>query len=133
MAVTGRSKKETVTFNRTIPANTSFTGLTALSQLLRAPCTIQRIFGIFYSGQQGALQVRPYLYMTDDRAEELLTYPSGSNRYMSGDNMPFDISIDFDGNSMDQIKLDVVNTSNFPYTLQVSIEVDYVGGTSRIV
>jgi hypothetical protein len=128
-----RSKKETISFNQTILAGASFTGLTALKQMLRAPCTIQRIFGIFYSGQQGSLQVRPYLELTQDREEELITYPANSNRYLSGDNLNFDIYIDFDGAYGDQIKLDVLNTSIYDYTLQISFEVDYVGGTLRVV
>jgi hypothetical protein len=32
-----------------------------------------------------------------------------------------------------QLKLDVVNTSIYDYTLQIAFEVDYVGGTNRVI
>lgn len=128
-----RSKKETIQFNQLILAGASYSGATALKQQLRAPCTIQRIYGQFFSGQQNQLQIRPYLRMTDERDEELITYPVNSNRYMSGDNTNFDISIDFDAQYGYFIQLDVNNLSTYDYTMHISFEVDYVGGTSRVV
>lgn len=128
-----RNKKETIQFKQTVAAGANLSGATALSFNIRSAGTLQRIFGKFNQGQQDQLQVRPYLTLRGDRSEELVTYPSGSNRYMSGDNVPFDLYIDFDVQPNDQIKLDVKNESAFDYTLDISFEIDYVGGTSRVV
>jgi hypothetical protein len=128
-----RSKKETIQFTLQVAAGADLSGLTSLRQRLKSEGTIQRIFGQFYAGQQGDLQVRPYLVLRNERSEELVTYPSGANRYMSGDNTNFDFSVDFDVLPDFEIRLDVKNLSIYPYTLQISFEVDYVGGTLRVV
>jgi hypothetical protein len=124
-----RNKKETVQFTKTILAGTTVT----LSYLVKTEGTVERIFGKFYPGQQNALQVRPYLLLTADRQEELVTYPAGTNRFMSGDDRIFDIPIDYDVKSGDQLKVDVNNVSTYDYTLEISFVVDYVGGTMRVI
>lgn len=124
-----RNKKETVQFTKTITAGTN----TTLSYVVKSPGTVQRIFGKFYAGQENQLQVRPYLELTGQRQEELITYPANSNRYLSGDDRPFDIAVDFDVTNGDQIKLYVANLAIYDYTLELSVEIDYVGGTSRVI
>lgn len=128
-----RNKKETIQVKKTIAAGATYSASTSLFQLIRADGNIQRIYGQFNQGQQGQLQVRPYLQMTGERSEELVTYPASSQRYLSGDDTRFDISVDFDVRNGDKIKVDVTNASAFDYTLDISFEVDYVGGTSRVV
>jgi hypothetical protein len=124
-----RNKKETVQFIKKILAGTSVT----FAYLVKSEGTVERIFGKFYAGQEGSLQVRPYIELTAARQEELITYPSGTDRYMSGENVTFDSAIDYDVKNGDQIKIDVNNTSIYDYTLNISFEVDYVGGKSRVI
>lgn len=129
-----RNKKETIQFKKVIPFGTGFSGNTALFQTIKSAGTIQRIFGKFNQGQSGLLTIRPYLNMTGDRSEELVTYPSLTSQFMSGDNTQFELFIDFEVYPDDKIKLDVFNNSTTnDYTLDISFEVDYVGGTSRVV
>lgn len=126
-----RNKKETVQFTLVIPAGTNQT----LSYVIKDNATVQRIFGKFYAGQANALQVRPYLEMTGGRAEELVTYAPGTNRYLCGDDRVYDMDIDFDVRNGDQIKVYANNTAGvgYDYTLEIAFEVDYVGGTQRVV
>jgi hypothetical protein len=131
--IVSRNKKETVQFTKTITAGTTLNGANALAYLVKTEGTVERVFGKFYPGQQGALQVRPYILLTADRQEELVTYPNGVNRFMSGDDRVFDIPIDYDVKNGDQIKVDVSNTSAYDYTLEISFVLDYVGGGSRVI
>lgn len=128
-----RNKKETIQFKKTITAGQTLSGATALIANIRAHGTIERIMGKFNAGQQNQLQIRPYLFRTGERIEELVTYPSGQSRYLSGDNDSFDIGVDFDVYPDDQIRLDVTNASSYDYTCEISFEVDYVGGTRRVI
>lgn len=123
-----RGGKETVQFTGTIPAGSNKT----FNYVIKSDATVERIFGKFYPGQQNSLQVRPYMELNGQRQEELVTYASGANHYMSGDDRPFDMQIDFEAQNGDQIKVYANNISAYPYTLEISFVVDYMAGKNRV-
>jgi ABC-type amino acid transport substrate-binding protein len=122
-----QTKKETISFTATITAGTS----QLLSQEIKQAATVERIFGKFYPGQQNTLHVQPYLLMSQGRVDQLVTYPSNANAYLSGDDRDFDMPISFDVLPNDKIMVNVNNTGAYDYTLQIAFVVDYQAGTSR--
>lgn len=123
-----RSGKETVQFKTVVTAGT----LKTLSYTIKADATVERIFGKFYPGQEGVLHVHPYLRLNGDRHEELVTYPTGTDQFLSGDDQIYDFAIDFPVNTGDQIMVDADNTlGTYDYTLDITFEVDYMAGKDR--
>lgn len=124
------SKKEIVAFRKTIPANTS----DVLAERIKADGTIEELRVRFYQGQQKALQVHIFVEHKGSKIEEMITYPSTSDGFLSGDDdyfiFPVSIPVAYD----DYLKVAVKNTeTQYPYSLSCDIVIDYLGGKNRVV
>jgi hypothetical protein len=121
--------KESIVTRRSVAAGEVGT----VRERLKADGTVEEVRVRFYPGQEGALQVTPYVLHKGERREDLLTYPEGVNRFLSGDDdyviFPLSISFEYD----DEIRIDYKNTSTFTYTLAIDVIVDYLGGQNRVV
>ena len=123
-------KREVVSFRKTIAAGTSDT----LVERVKAAGTIEEIRVKFYLGQTGDLRVRPFVEHKGRKIEDVITYPSTANPYLSGEDdyfvFPISISVGYD----DYIKVWVQNVDAVnSYTLVVDYVIDYLGGKNRVV
>jgi hypothetical protein len=121
--------KESIVIRRSVAAGESGT----VRERLKADGTVEEIRVRFYPGQEGDLQVMPYILHKGERREDLLTFPAGSDRFLSGDDdyvvFPLSVSFEYD----DNLQIDFKNIATFPYTLSVDVIVDYLGGQNRVV
>lgn len=123
------NKKEPIVFIKTIPAGTT----DVLSERIKADGTIEGLIIRFFSGQENSLQVRPFVEHRGGLIEELVTYPSTTDRFLSGDDDYDEIPVSIPVRNDDYLKVSVTNTSIYDYTLKVTIIVDYLGGMTRVV
>lgn len=96
--------------------------------------TIEGIRVRFYSGQQLALRVNPYIEHKGQKIENLLTYSEGSNPWLAGDDDPFEypcvVTVEYD----DYVKVWVQNTDAAnDYDLVLDVIIDYYNGQNRVV
>lgn len=87
----------------------------------------------FYPGQERALKVRPFVEHKGSRQEELVTYPSGTEPFFSGDDdyfvYPSFIGVEYD----DMLKVYAENTSDlYVYTLVIDVIVNYTFDESNV-
>lgn len=130
MAVYGfESKKEIVSFRKVILANTT----DVLHERIKADGTIENVKIRLYQGNQKSLRVRPYVEHKGSKIEDVITYASTSDNFISGDDDYFVFDITVPVQYDDYIKIWVQNVDGtYDYTLSVDVEVDYIGGkTSR--
>lgn len=124
------SKKEVVSFRKTIPAGQTI----ILYERIKAQGTVEELRVRFYPGQARELRVYPIILHKGDQAENMLTYAESSDNYLSGDDdnliMPSIVPVDND----DQIKITAINTNaTYDYTLVVDVVIDYFAGKNRVV
>jgi len=124
------NKVETISFMKTILASST----DIISERIKSDGTVEKIRVNFYSGPQGDLHVKPMLLRKGNKREELITYPIGTNQYLSGDNEVIEMNVNVSVENDDQIRLEVENVdATNDYTLNVQIEIDYYGGQKRVV
>jgi hypothetical protein len=80
----------------------------------------------FYPGVERELKVKPYLLHKGSIAEDMITYPDGTDPYISGDNdylvFPVNVPIEYD----EFIKVFAENkNATYVYTLSVDVVVQY--------
>lgn len=126
----GTNKKEVISFRKTIAPNTT----EILQERIKSDGTIEGVRIRFYSGQQLALRVNPYVEHKGRKYENLLTYAEGTSTFLSGDDDRFDyptvLNVDYD----DFLKVWVQNTDLVnAYDVVVDITIDYYGGQNRVV
>lgn len=87
--------------------------------------TVQEVRIRFYPGVERTLQVAPYILHKTSRREELFTYPTGTEGWITGDDdyLVFPVSIDFEYD--DELVVDYDNIGDYIYTLAVDIVVNY--------
>lgn len=128
------TKKEPIYFSTSVPANG---GKVRLTERIKGSGTIEEVRVRFFPGQQKALQVRPFVKHKGGeygKIEELITYPSGGDQFLSGDddNLIFDAIVPVVND--DEIVVEATNTDpDDAYTLHVVIMIDYYGGADRVV
>lgn len=104
------------------------------AERVKADGTVEKLKVRFFAGQEKSLQVRPYILHKGRKIEDLVTYPEGTNEYLCGDDdyLEFDLSIPVEND--DEIVIAVSNMDiDDPYTLNVSVMIDYYGGKMRVV
>lgn len=114
-------KKEVVSFRKIIASGTSET----IKERLKDDGTVQEVRVRFYAGVERTLKVYPYVLHKAGRREDLFTYPTGTETYISGDDdsLNFPVSVDFEND--DEIVVACENTGLYPYTLSVDIIIVY--------
>lgn len=101
---------------------------------IKADGTIQSVKVRFFKGQQLALHVRPYVLHTGNLVEDIITYPEGTNQYLSGDDDYPLYDVVCPVRNDDELVVWVHNTDpDDTYTLNVTVTVDYHGGQNRAV
>jgi hypothetical protein len=122
-------KKEVVAIRMNIPAGTTVTVL----ERIKAQGTVEELRVRFYPGQERELHVMPIVLHKGDQAEQLLTYPEGSENFLSGDDdsmiFPCVVAVDND----DHLKVTAQNTNiTYDYTLCIDVVIDYYAGKNRV-
>lgn len=103
-----------------------------LSERIKFDGTVEGVRIKFYSGQERDLKVRPYVEHVGARTEELITYPKGCENYLSGEDSYLNFSVTLPVEQDDQILVEVINEDlENPYTLDVTIIVDYYNGINH--
>lgn len=104
------------------------------SERIKGEGTIQSVKVRFFQGQQLSLHVRPYVLHKGNKIEDIVTYPEGTNQYLSGDDdyLVFDVVCPVEND--DELYVWVHNTDpDDTYTLNVAVTIDYLGGKHRAV
>jgi hypothetical protein len=126
----GTNKKEVISFRKVIPANST----DVLAERIKTDGTIEQLSVKFYQGQQKALKVIPFVEHKGHMIEQMLTYPSTTDSYLSGDNDYFKYDIVIPVAYDDYIKVQVINTDLVnAMTVVVDVTIDYFGGKQRVV
>jgi hypothetical protein len=114
-------KAEVIAIRKDIPAGE--TGI--FTEMIKDDGRIQEVRARFYSGQERALKVRPYISHKAQRIEDLFTYVEGSENYLSGDDdtfvFPASVKVEYD----DELKVWYENSSAYTYTLVLDIVIVY--------
>lgn len=101
---------------------------------IKGDATIEQVRVRFYIGQQKALHVRPYVVHRGNKPEDLITYPEGTDAFLSGDDDYLDFPCVVPVGNDDEAYVWVQNTdADNAYTLVVDMVIDYYGGKSRVV
>jgi hypothetical protein len=125
----GTNKKEVILFSKSIPANT----VDVLQERVKSPGTIEKVQLRFYRGQQLALQATPFVEHKGAQIEHLISYPSTSKQYISGDDDNFDFDVVVTVDIDDFVKLRVHNTdATYAYDVVCMVTIDYYGGQARM-
>jgi hypothetical protein len=115
-------KTEVIAFRQNIAPSSSQT----IQERVKANGRVAEIRVRFYPGQERDLQVRPFVTLLNRLQEDVLTYPGGTEPYLSGDDdyLIFPVSVDLQTD--DFISVWVNNVSvNYTYTLVVDVVVQY--------
>jgi hypothetical protein len=114
-------KKEVVLFRKDIQPGVS----EILSERIKSNGAVKSVKVRFYDGSEGSFHVNPYVLHKGSLQENVVSYPDGGEKYMSGndDDFNFDVSIPIEID--DELKVYVNNTSSFVYTLVCDIGVVY--------
>lgn len=123
------NRKEVISFRKRITAGQTV----GFSERVKAAGTVEGVKVKFYVGQEKSLQVYPYIEHKGRKYESLITYPEGTDNYLSGDDEDntYDVVVPVDND--DYVKVNVTNTSAYDYDLSCDISIDYYGGKNRIV
>jgi len=124
------NKQEVISFKKVIPAGT----VAEYSERVKGEGTVEKISATFYEGQNGLLHVRPYIQHKGEKIEDLITYPTGCEKYIAGNaesNKVYDVCVSVEND--DDIYVFVDNTSAEDLTLTVEIVVDYYEGKNRVI
>lgn len=121
-------KKEVIAIRKTVPAGATV----IVSERVKGPGTVEELRVRFYPGQSRSLRVNPYVLHKGDQAEPMLTYPEGTENFLSGDDdtliFPSVVTVEND----DNIRVIAQNmSSGFDYTLVIDVVIDYHSGQNR--
>jgi hypothetical protein len=117
-------KKEPISFIAIVPKGETL----KFSERIKANGTIESLRIRFFTGQQKSLHVRPYIKHKGNKIEDLITYPDGTDQYVSGDDDYLDFPLVVAVENDDEIVVWAQNTDLADdYTLHVSVMVDYYG------
>lgn len=121
-------KKEVLSFRKIINANTT----DVLHERIKADGTIEEIRIRFYTGQQKSLQLNPFVEHKGNKIEQIISYPSTTDNFISGDDdyfiFPISVPVEYD----DYFKIHAKNIDpTYNYTVTVDVVIDYLGGKER--
>jgi len=123
------NKKETIMFQQDVPPNTSV----VLKERIKGAGTIEKVKVRFYSGQEFALQVEPYIMKKGDMKTSLITY-NGDVNYLKGEDDNFSFSPVLQVFNDDELHVSATNTDLVnTYSISVMVEVDFYGNENRVV
>lgn len=125
-------KTEVIAFRQDIPANTSLT----ITEMLKDKGEIVEVRVRFYSGQERALQIRPYIQLFNKMSEDLFTWGGTNNKgnfqsgntdhFLSGDDDYFVFPVSATVEMEDNVAVWVNNTDPvYTYTLVCDVVVQY--------
>jgi|NOAtaT_6_FD_contig_51_4904121_length_1487_multi_3_in_0_out_0_3 hypothetical protein len=121
------NKREVISFRKSIAAG----GSDIIRERVKSNGTLEELRVRFNPGQANTLRIRPVVEHKNNRLEDLVTYPAGTNQFLSGDDdyliLPCAITVEND----DFVEVIANNTGAFTYTIVVDIVVDYLFGTER--
>jgi hypothetical protein len=121
------NKREVISFRKSIAAGAS----DIIRERVKSNGTLEEVRVRFNPGQANTLRIRPVVEHKNNRLEDLVTYPTGTNQFLSGDDdyliLPCSITVEND----DFVEVIANNTGAFSYTIVVDIVVDYLFGTER--
>ena len=121
------NKREVISFRKSIAAGAS----DVIRERVKAPGTLEEVRVRFNPGQANSLRIRPVVEHKGNRLEDLVTYPSGTNQFLSGDDdyliLPCSIVVDND----DFVEIIATNTGAFTYTIVCDVVIDYLYGSER--
>lgn len=124
------SKKEVVSFRKLVPKNSEI----ELKERIKADGTIEGVNVRFYAGQQKDLRVEVFIMHKGEKREDIITYPEGTDRFLSGDDDNFSFPATFPVYYDDYIKIQAKNVDpNFDYSLVVDVIIDYYMGANRVI
>lgn len=115
-------KTEVIAIRKTIPVLSNST----TKERCKGNGRVSELRIKFYPGVEKALKVQPFVLHKGGRAEQFLTYPEGTEPFISGDNdyLVFPVSVDFEND--DEIAVYAENTNaNYTYSLAVDVIVSY--------
>lgn len=123
------SKKEVVAIRKTVAAGQTL----HITERIKAPGTVEEMRVRFYAGQERELKITPIILHKGEQAEQLLTYPEGTDNFLSGDDdtliFPCIVAV---GND-DFLKITAQNVNlTYDYTLNIDIVIDYFAGKNRV-
>jgi hypothetical protein len=123
-------RKEVISIRQTIPANTVNMIIT---ERIKSPGTLEEIRVRFYPGVERDLHVYPSVQHKGNKTTQMLTFPQGTEQFLSGDDdyliLPVVLAVDND----DNIKIMVTNVNTtYDYTLSIDVVIDYYGGKNRV-
>ncbi|MCT4564161.1 MAG: hypothetical protein N4A68_07540 [Maledivibacter sp.] len=124
------NRKEVVSFRKKIEPGVR----EIIRERVKASGTVEKIIIRFYLGEQLSLRIRPCVEKKGQQLVDLITYPRGTDNYITGDDdppMPFDVV--FPVYNDDNIAVIVQNTGEIASRLSVDIEVDYYAGDKRVI
>lgn len=121
------NKREVISFRKSIAAGAS----DVIRERVKSPGTLEEVRVRFNPGQANTLRIRPVVEHKGNRIEDLVTYPSATNQYLSGDDdyliLPCSIVVDND----DFVEIFATNTGAFTYTIVCDVVIDYLYGQER--
>lgn len=125
-----RSKKEVIPFKKKIPPNTT----DVLHERVKAAGTIEGVRIRFYAGQEGDLQVNPYVERKGGAMDQLFSYVATGDSYLSGEDDYFEypVAVAVDNDEFVKVRVKNVDTQ-YTYTLSCDVIVDYYGGKNRVI
>lgn len=115
-------KQEVVAFRANVNPSTS----QVFTERIKDGGRVTEVRVRFYPGQERDLQVRPYLQLLNRQTEDLLTYPAGTDGFLSGDNdyLTFPVSLEVVMDDMIAVWVNNVNAT-YTYTVVVDVVVQY--------
>ena len=121
---------EAIKFRADLAAGVSVT----LKERLKGNCTIEELRTRFYAGQEGTLHIRPCLWQTGRGVlVDLVTYPSGTLKYLAGEDDREVYKVTMDALLDDEVWLICENVGDYTYTVNCDVIIDYFAGTNRVV
>lgn len=103
---------------------------TTLSETVDADATLENVQIRFYQGTELELEVFPY---RKRESEQLALIDTNGKKTITGDNDTFEFDISEGVNAGDEIGVEVTNNGAYAYDFAAHIDVDYKGGSNRII
>ena len=118
-------RKENIYFNKSIDPMTG-DEYSRLEEMIKGYGHIVSGRVKFAKGQGGLLRLRPVVRMENQGEKNLLTYPSGGNAFISGEDQEIILDLDIYVEYGDILRLYYYNTADYtPYTIDMSITIYY--------
>jgi hypothetical protein len=122
--------REPISFRAVIPPGTT----KEFEEMVKSPGTLEEIAVRFYIGQQKSLHIQPMIIHNGNVVDNVITYPDGTDKFLSGDDDYFIFRPVIPCKYDDKIKVIATNTDPVnSYTLSIDFMVDYFGGDKRVI